>query len=180
MNLLFQKILSNLRGFFLKWDIFYSDFFFDFWFWFFDSWFFWCWVCHCWGIIGAIWGATITISPFCSSRWGKKYDIICYNLCLISFDSRSIFPVSSFEISFDIHFLSLMHILLSNISKSSPSDAIMKLSIFLKHSARIFPFAVGCYRECCYLLTIWCLADFWFRSKVANKLDFIQGVAHMK
>jgi hypothetical protein len=62
-----------------------------------------------------------------SCRRREQDDIICNDFCFIPFYSCGIFPITRFQISFNIDFFSFVHVLLGDISKPSPCDTVMQL-----------------------------------------------------
>lgn len=128
----------------------------------------------CWSRISL----TVWLTIGSTWRW-QEDNIVRYDLCFISFHSCGIIPATCLEIAFDIDLFPFVHILFRDISETSPCDTVMIFDFFLEHASSIFPFAIGCDRECCDFLTIGRFANFWFCGQVSDDLYFVEWIAHV-
>lgn len=89
-----------------------------------------------------------------------------------------IVPRTSLEISLNIYLFSFSCVLLDYVGKTTPSDDIMELRIFLESSARVLPFSIGCDRERGDLLPVWRLPYFGVSGHIPDYLYLIKRVRH--
>lgn len=111
-------------------------------------------------------------------RWKQNYIVTDY-LCLVALDSFLIIPCASFEMPFDIYFLSFGSVFFHDLSESAPCDNIVIFDLFLKFIILVFPLSVRGNWKSRDFLTIRSLADFCICSHVSNDLDLVQRIAHV-
>jgi hypothetical protein len=116
-----------------------------------------------------------------SSTWRREENHIVRDyLCLVALHPTCIIPTTSLEVSFDVDFFSLVHVLLCDISQSAPSHTVVEFCVFLEHSTGILPSAIGRDGKGSYLLSVGSFADLWLSRKIADKLYLVERIAHKK